>query len=88
MHIKPLRSSDFVKMANKILGQPDLQLVTTPTSLPILPAENKSVSDLGVDSQPSNERKRLWLPDATKISTVTRTASDSTMDAEVNVPAV
>jgi hypothetical protein len=100
MHIKPLRSSDFAKMANKILGQPDLQLVTTPTSLPILPAENKSVSDLGVDSQPSNERKRLWLPDATKIYTgaqrrkehldryVTRTASDSTMvDAEVSVPA-
>ena len=87
-------------MANKILGQPDLQLVTTPTSLPILPAENKSVSDLGVDSQPSNERKRLWLPDATKMYTgaqrrkehldryVTRTASDSTVvDAEVNVPA-
>jgi hypothetical protein len=58
------------------------------------------MSDLGVESQPSNERKILWLPDATKIYTgaqrrkehldryVTRTASDSTMDAEVNVPAV
>ena len=51
---------------------------------------------MDANSQPSNERKRLWLPDATKISTgakhldryVTRPASDSTMDAEVNVPAV
>ena len=58
MHTKPLRSSDFSKMANKILvGQPDLQLIDTLPSPPILPAENKSVSDLGVESQPSNERK-------------------------------
>ena len=98
MHTKPLRSSDFAKMAHRILGQPaPQQLVTTPTPLPTLPAENKSVSDLGVDSQPSNERKRLWLPDATTSGAqrrkehldryVTRTASDSTMDAEVYVPA-
>jgi len=52
---------------------------------------------LGVDSQPSNERKRSWLPDVTNPGAqrrkehldryVTRTASDSTMDAEVYVPA-
>ena len=58
-----------------------------------------SVRDMDANSQPSNERKRLWLPDATTLLPgaqrrkehldryVTRTASDSTMDAEVNVPA-
>jgi hypothetical protein len=56
---KPLRSSDFAKMAFKILGQPAPPPVTTPTSPSTLPADNKSVSDLGVDGQPSNERKRL-----------------------------
>ena len=98
MHTKPLRSSDFEKMAHKILGQPALQLVTT-SPLPALPAENKSMSDLDVKSQPSNGQKRLWLPDTTNLSLgaqrrnehldryVTRTASDSTMGAEVNVPA-
>ena len=68
MHTKPLRSSDFAKMAHKILGQPALQIVNTTTPLPALPAENKSVSDLDVKSQPSNGRKRLWLPDATNLS--------------------
>jgi hypothetical protein len=93
-HTKPLRSSDFAKMAHKILGQPAPPPVTTPTSPTTLPAENKSVSDLGVDGQPSNERKRLWLPAATKISAGTKgasrsiCASDSTMDADVKVPAV
>ena len=83
----PLRSSDFANMANKILRQPAPTIVHT-TPLPILPVENISVSDMDANnSQPSNERKRLWLPDATKISTgakrqkehlnryVTRTAS-------------
>ena len=56
------------KMAHKILGQPARSPVTTPTSPPTLLAENKSASNLGVDSQPSNERKRLWLPAATKLS--------------------
>jgi hypothetical protein len=101
MHTKPLRSSDFAKMAHKILGQPAPPPVTTLTSPTTVPAENKSVmSDLGVDGQPSNERKRLWLPAATKISDgtkrqkehldrfVTRPASDSTTDADVKVPAV
>ena len=100
MHTKPLRSFDFAKIAHKILGQPAPPPATTPTSLSTLPAENKSVSDLGVDSQPNNERKRLWLPAATNISDgakrrkehldryVTRPASDSTTDADVNVPAV
>ena len=58
------------------------------------------MSDLGVDSQPSNERKRLWLPVATNMSDgtkrrkehldryVTRPASDSTTDVDVNVLAV
>ena len=55
---------------------------------------------MDANSPPSNERKRLWLPDATWISDgaeqrkehldryVNRTASDSTTDAEVNVSAV
>ena len=60
-----------------------------------------SVSNMDVDGQPSNERKRLWLPAATNVSDgaerrkmehhdryVTRPASDSTTDADVNVPAV
>ena len=63
-------------------------------------AKNISVSNINVDSQPSNERKRLWLPAATNISDgakrrkehldryVTRPASDSTTDADINVPAV
>jgi hypothetical protein len=100
MHTKPLRSSDFAKMAHKILGQPALSPVTTPTSPPTLPVENKSVSDLGVDSQPSNEKKRLCLPATTNISDgvkrrkehldryVSRHASDSTTNADVNVPAI
>ena len=98
MHTKPLRSSDFANMANKILGQPAPIIVHTPPS-PNQPAENMPVSDMDANSQPSNERKRLWLPDATTITSgakrrkehlnryVSRTASDSTMDTEVDVPA-
>jgi hypothetical protein len=98
MHTKPLRSSDFMHMAHKILGQP-----TSPTTTPTtsnLPTKNMSVSEMDVESQPNNERKRLWLPDATRISEgtkwrkehldryVTRTVMDSTTDADVNVSAV
>jgi hypothetical protein len=68
MHTKPFRSSDFAKMAHKILGQPAPSPVTTPTSPPTLLAGNKSASNLGVDNQPSKERKRLWLPAANNIS--------------------
>ena len=99
MHTKPLRSSEFAKMAHKILGQPKPSSVS-PIPPTTLPAENMSVSDMDVDSQPSNERKRLWLPAASNISDgakrrkehldryVTRPASDSTTDADKNVPAV
>jgi hypothetical protein len=99
MHTKPLRSSDFAHMAHKILGQP----TSTPpahTISPTLPAETMSMSDMDVRSQPNTERKRLWLPNETDVSIgvkrrkehllrfLTRHASDSTMDADVNVPAV
>ena len=98
MHTKSLRSSDFMHMAHKILGQPASTSTTSTT--PTLPTENMSVSGMDVESQPNNERKRLWLPDATRISEgakrrkeslhryVTRTVLDSTTDAEVNVPVV
>jgi hypothetical protein len=98
MHTKPLRSSDFANMARKILGQPAPPTHNN-TTLSDQHAENMSVRDMDAYSQPSIERKRLWLPDATTLSPgaqrrkehldryVTRTASDSTMDAEVNVPA-
>jgi hypothetical protein len=98
MHTKPLRSSDFMHMAHKILGQPASPTTTSTTSN--LPTENMSMSDMDVEGQPNNERKRLWLPDATHISEgtkrrkehldrfVTRTVMDSTTDADVNVPAV
>ena len=57
------------------------------------------MSDMDVNSQPSNERKRLWLPAATNISDgakrrkehldryMTRSASDLTTDADLSVPA-
>jgi hypothetical protein len=97
MHTKPLRSSDFMHMAHKILGQP----ASTPTAstTPTLPTEYISMSDMDVESQPNNEQKILWLPAATRISEgtnkrrkehldryVTRPVSDWTTDAEENVP--
>ncbi len=59
------------------------------------------MSDMDVDSQPSNEGKKLWLPAAmTNISDgakrrkehldryyMTRSASDLTTDADLSVPA-
>ena len=59
-----------------------------------------SVSDMDAGSQPNTERKRSWLPTETKVSAgvkrrkehlyrfLTRPVSDSTMDADVNVPAI
>ena len=100
MHTKPLRSSDFAHMAHKILGQPASTPSSHPTSSTTLPAENMSVSDMDAGSQPSTERKRSWLPTETNVSAgvkrrkehlsrfLTRPVSDSTMDADVNVPAI
>ena len=53
MHTKPLRSSDFMHMAHKILGQPASTSTasTTPTTLP---TEKMSASDMDVESQPTN----------------------------------
>ena len=45
MHTKPLRSSDFAKMAHKILGQPAPPPVTTSTSPPTLPYQRKKVRE-------------------------------------------
>ena len=58
------------------------------------------MSDMDVRGQPNTERERSWLPTETDVSTsvkrrkehllrfLTRNASDSTMDADVNVPAI
>ena len=63
-------------------------------------AENMSMSAMDARSQPSTGRKRSWLPTGTSVLAgvkrrkehlsrfLTRPASDSTMDADVNVPAV
>jgi len=100
MHTKPLRSSDFAHMAHKILGQPTSTSSPHTTSFPALPAENMSMSDMDARSQPSTGRKRSWLPTETSVSAgvkrrkehlsrfLTRPTSDSTMEADVNVPAV
>jgi hypothetical protein len=72
MHTKLLRSSYFMHMAHKILGQPASTTTTSTTPTTTLPTENMSLSDMDVESQPNNERKRLWLPDATRISEGTK----------------
>ena len=59
MHTKPLRSSEFMHMAHKILGQPASTSTTFTTPTSTLPTETMSVSDMDVESQPNNERKRL-----------------------------
>ena len=81
------------------VDQPMKRYVPPPPRLTIV-AESMSMSDMDGESQPSNERKRFWLPAATNLSNgakrrkehldrdVTRPASDSTTDADVNVPAV
>ena len=106
MHTKPLRSSEFLAMANKILGRPPSPLPTTSldkspsTPLSIsTPAETVSYSDMDVEGQPSTETKRSLPPDpATTINAkrrkahilryITRPASDSSMGADEDVPAI
>ena len=101
MHTKPLRSSEFISMAHKILGQPPPQQLTTPVlPSPPLPTETVScIMDTDVESQPSIETKRSLSADSVHENNVkrrkahilryiTRSASDSTMDADVHVPAV
>jgi hypothetical protein len=101
MHTKPLRSSEFLSMAHKILGQPPPQSPTpSAISLPTLPTETVScIMDTDVKSQPSNETKRSLSTDSAHtpnykrrkahiLRYITRPASDSTMDADVHVPAV
>ena len=95
MHIKPLRSSDFSHMAYKILGQP-----AAITSSAHATSGKLSVSDMDTTSQPNTEQKRSWLPTETSVLAdvkrrkehlsrfLTRPTSDSTMDADVNVPAL
>ena len=82
MHTKPLRSSEFLAMANKILGRPPSPLNTTSLdkspSIPLSispPAETVSYSDMDVECQPSTETKRSLPPDpATTINAKRRKA--------------
>ena len=100
LHTKPLRSSDFAHIAHKILGQP---AAVTPYAhaTSTLSVENMSVmKDMDARSQPSTERKGSWLPTETNASSsikrrkehlsrfLTWPAPDSTMDADVNMPAL
>ncbi len=67
MHTKPLRSSEFLTMAHKILGQPPpiKQSVLTITTSPPLPAETVScIMDTDVKSQSGNEAKRSLPADS------------------------
>ena len=100
MHTKPLRSSDFAHMAHKILGQPAAIPPSAHTTSTLPVANMSAMNDMDAGSQPSNERKRSWLPTETNALAgvkrrkehlsrfLTRPASDSTMDADVNVPAL
>ena len=102
MHTKPLRSSEFLTMAHKILGQPPplKQPICPITSSSTLPTEIVScIMDTDAKSQPSTEAKRslpadsALMPNAKRrkahiLRFITRPASDSTMDADVNVPAI
>ena len=111
MHTKPLRSSEFLTMAHKILGQPSPPQQPAHT-LPTPPPLSETVScimdtaekvscimDMNAKSQPGNEAKRslpagsALTPNAKRrkahiLRFITRSASDSTMDADVYVPAV
>jgi hypothetical protein len=96
MHTKPLRSSEFLSMAHKILGQPPPQPpMSTVSSFSTLPTETVScIMDTDVKSQTSNETKRSLLTDSAHMPNskrrkahilryITRLASDSTIDADV-----
>jgi hypothetical protein len=102
MHTKPLRSSEFLIMAHRILGQPpplNQSVSILSTSSP-LPAETVSyIMDTDAKSQPGNEAKRSLPADSAPtinakrrkahiLRFITRPASDSTMDANISVPAV
>jgi len=102
MHTKPLRSSEFLTMAHKILGHPPpsrASSTSTPTPLPSTISAETVLPIVGMDAegQPSTEAKRsLAALDATTINAkrrkahilryVTRPASDSTLGADVYVP--
>ena len=100
IHTKPLRSSEFLSLAHKILGQPpplQLSISLLPISTP-LPTETVScIMDTDAKSQPSTETKRSLQADSaltpnTKrrkahiLRYITRPASDSTMDTDVHFP--
>jgi hypothetical protein len=72
MHTKPLRSSEFLSMAHKILGQPPPQSPTpSAISLPTLPTETVScIMDTDVESQPSIETKRSLSADSVHANNV------------------
>jgi hypothetical protein len=80
MHTKPLRSSEFLAMANKILGRPPPPLPTTPldkspSNPPSIspPAETVSYSDMAVEGQPpdpATPRPPLMLSGERRISFV------------------
>ena len=101
MHTKPLRSSEFLSMAHKILDQPPPQpLMPTVSFSSTLPTETVScIIDTDVKNQPNNEMKRSLLADSAHtpnskrrkahiLRYISRPASDSTMDGGVHVPAV
>jgi hypothetical protein len=104
MHTKPLRSSEFLTMAHKILGHPPpprASSSSTSTPLPSIISAETVLPIVGMDAegQPSTEAKRsLAALDATTINAkrrkahilryVTRPASDSTLGADVYVPAI
>ena len=96
MHTKPLRSFEFLAMANKILGRLPPPLPTTPLDKS---PETVSYSDMAVEGQSSTETKRSLPPDpATTINAkrrkahilryITRSTSDSPMGADVDVLAL
>jgi hypothetical protein len=98
MHTKPLRSSEFLSMAHKILGQPPPQSPTSPAiSFFTLPTETVSYLYHGHGcEEPTKQRDEAIIVDRFRtkrrkahiLRYITRPASDSTMDADVHVPAV
>jgi hypothetical protein len=66
LHTKPLRSSSFPHMANKILGQPTPISIPPPLVDEITDSPTETVSLVGMDvtDQPRSETKRM-RPDST-----------------------